>query len=70
MKFLGIKIYTTLLRKSHINMTGLKLSAECFAIRMVKPFLSQKTLKMMSYAHFHSIMNYGINLGGGFSSCA
>jgi len=50
-------------------MTGLKLSAVCFAIRMVKSFLSAETLKIMYYAYFHSILNYGIILWGN-SSCA
>jgi hypothetical protein len=67
-KFLGIK-YISHSHGSHINMTDLKLSAVCFAIRMVKLVLSVETLKMLYYAYFHSIMNYGIILGGN-SSCA
>lgn len=40
-----------------------KLSAEYFAIRMVKPFMSFGILKMMYNAYFHSIINNGIILG-------
>ena len=37
-----------------------KLSSVTFAIRTVKPFLSQDSLKMIYYSYIHSIMTYGI----------
>jgi len=41
-----------------------KLSSVTFAIRTVKPFLSQDSLKMIYYSYFHSIMTYGIIFWG------
>jgi len=41
MMFLSIKIDNTLSRKSHIDMIITKFSTACFAIRMVKPLISQ-----------------------------
>jgi len=41
MMFLTIKIDKTFLRKSHIEMIVSKFSTACFAIRMVKPLMSQ-----------------------------
>jgi hypothetical protein len=37
-----------------------KLSAVYFAIRMFKHFISLGIVKMIYYAYFHSIINYGI----------
>jgi hypothetical protein len=44
-----------------------KLSAAYFAIRMVKHFMSFGIPKLIYYENFHSIMNYGIILGGNSS---
>ena len=33
-------------------------------MRVVKPFLSQDSLKMVYYSHFHSIMTYGLIFWG------
>jgi hypothetical protein len=60
MKFLGIKVDNTLSRKSHTDVIVPKSSAAYFASRMFKPFMSLGILKMMHYACFHAIMNYGI----------
>jgi len=35
-----------------------KLSAACYAMGSVTPFMSQETLKIVYYTYFHSIMNY------------
>jgi hypothetical protein len=64
MKFLGIKIDNTLSWKSHMDVIVPKLSAAYFAIRMFKPFTALGILKMIYYAYFHSITNYGTILGG------
>jgi hypothetical protein len=40
------------------------LNTACFAIRMLQSILSQETLRMVYFAHVHSIMSYGIILGG------
>jgi hypothetical protein len=46
-KFLGIHVYSTLSWKIHIEQIIPKLSAACYAIRSIKPFMSQETLKMV-----------------------
>ena len=38
----------------------LKLSMSCFAVTIMKPFVSQDTLKMVYHSYFHSIINYRI----------
>src|SRR5215510_4711598 len=50
--------------KAHIDTIVPKLSLATFAIRTVKPFLSQGSLKMTYYSYFHSIMTYGLIFGG------
>jgi hypothetical protein len=47
-----------------------KLSAAHYAMESVKPFMSQKTLKMVYYAYFHSVMNYGLIFWGNSSHSA
>ena len=63
-KFLGITLESTLSWKTHIDTTVPKLSSATFAIRTVKPYLSQDSLKMIYYSYFQCIMTYGIILGG------
>ena len=63
-KFLGLTLENTLSWKTHIDTIVPKLSSATFAIRTVKPFLSQDSLKMIYYSYFHSIMTYGLILGG------
>ena len=63
-KFLGITLDNTLSWKTHIDTIIPKLSSACFAIRAVKPFLSQESLKMVYYSYFHSIMMYGLIFWG------
>jgi hypothetical protein len=35
------------------------LNAACYALRSIKPYLSQDKMKMVYYAYFHSTMSYG-----------
>ena len=56
--------------KNHAEQITHKLSAACYAVRLVKPFMSQETLKIVYYAYFHSIMNYGLIFWGNFSHSA
>jgi len=44
----------------HIEQIAHKLSSACYTMRSVKPFMSQDTLKMVYYAYFNSITNYGL----------
>jgi hypothetical protein len=62
-KFLGLTLDNTLSWKNHIDAIMPKLSSACFAVRAVKPFLSQEALKMVYFSYFHSIMPYGLIFG-------
>jgi len=55
-KFLGLTLHNTLSWRTHMGTIIPKLSSACFALRVVKPFLSQDSLKMVYYSYFHSIM--------------
>ena len=68
-KFLGMYVGSTLSWKNHEQITH-KLSAACYAMRSVKPFMSQETLKMVYYAYFQSIMNCGLIFWGKSSHIA
>jgi hypothetical protein len=63
-KFLGIYVDSTLSLKLRIENITHKLSAVWCAVRSVKPFLSQETLKMVYHAYFYSIMNCGLIFWG------
>ena len=62
-KFLGLTLENMLSWKTHIDTIVPKLSSATFAIRTVKPYLSQDSLKMMYYSYFHSVMTWN-NFGG------
>ena len=62
-KFLEITLDNSLPWRTHINMIIPELSSACFAIRAVRPFLSQESMKIY-YSYFHSIMMYGIIFWG------
>jgi hypothetical protein len=63
-KFLGLTLDNTLSWRTHIDTIIPKLSSASFAMRVVKPFLSQDSLKMVYYSYFHSIMTYGLIFWG------
>jgi IS1 family transposase len=46
---------------------NLKILPLQYAMRSIKPFMSQETLKMVYYDYFHSIMNYGLIFWGNSS---
>jgi hypothetical protein len=56
-KFLGITIENMLYCNSHIDQLFPKLSAACYAVRVLKPFKTQETLVMLYCAYFHAVMN-------------
>ena len=41
-----------------------KLNKACYAIRMLKPLISQNTLRMIYFSYVHSVMWYGIIFWG------
>jgi len=63
-KFLGLKLGNTLSWRSHIDTIIPKLSSASFALRVVEPFLSEDSLKMVYYSYFHSVMTYGLIFWG------
>jgi hypothetical protein len=67
-KFLGLHIDKTLSWKFHIDQLVTKMSSTCYAIRTVKGFMSQVTLKMIYFSYVHSIMEYDIICWGNSSN--
>jgi len=63
-KFLGLTLDNTLSWKTHMDTIIPKLSSASFAMRVVKPFLSQDSLRMVYYSYSHSIMTYGLIFWG------
>ena len=63
-KFLGLIIDETLSRKNRIYQLMSKLSSACCAVRTVKAFMSQESLRMIYLSYTHSIIIYGIILWG------
>jgi hypothetical protein len=50
--------------KSHIDWLMSKLSSACYAVRAVKPYMSQETLRMIYFSYVHPVMTYGIIFWG------
>jgi hypothetical protein len=63
-KFLGIVIKSSCTWKAHIAQLLPKLCKACFLMRVIKPFMSTETLKIVYYSYFHSLMTYGIIFWG------
>ena len=59
-KFWGLTINDSMTWKSHIDAILPRLNSACFAIRSVKHYVSQQSLKTIYYAYFHTIMSYGV----------
>jgi hypothetical protein len=68
LSFLGIVIDNTLSWKSHVYMIVPKLSAASYAVRVLKPFMSQDISKMIYLFCFRSILSYGLIFWGNSSS--
>lgn len=66
-KFLGIHINEFLDWSCHINYLSKKLNSICYGIRLVSKYMNEKTLKIMYFANFESIIKYGIIFWGGDS---
>jgi hypothetical protein len=63
-KFLGLTLDNTLSWRAYIDTINPKLSSASFALRVLKPFLSLDSLKMVYYSYFHSVMTYGLIFWG------
>jgi len=55
-----IIIDSTLSWKQHIDSIIPKPNKACFAIRLVKPYMTLKTLRTIYFSYFHSVLIYGI----------
>jgi len=62
--FFGFDTDSSLSWKNHINQMKFKLSRACYAIRYVKHFMSQDTLRKIYFSYFHSILLCGIIFWG------
>jgi hypothetical protein len=63
-KFLALVVDSTLSWKPHIEQVLHNLSIACYALRSVKPYMSQEVMKMVYHAYFYSAMLYRIILWG------
>jgi len=63
-KFLGLDIGSSLSWKNHIDQMMIRLSRACYAIRCIKHFMSQDTLRTIYFSYFHSILSYSIIFWG------
>ena len=63
-KFLGICINVTINWKYHIEYILSKLSAVCYAMRIIKPYMSLEMLKIVYYSNFNSVINHGLPFWG------
>jgi len=63
-KFLGLTIEETLSWKAHIDQMMTRLSSACYTIRIIKPLMTEDTLKMRYHAYVYSILMYGIIFWG------
>jgi hypothetical protein len=63
-KFLGLELDNNINFKHHVAKILPKLSRACYAVRSTYPFSSINTLKMIYFAYFHLIINYGVVFWG------
>jgi len=63
-KFLGLELDTNINWKNHIHKTLPKLSSASYLIRRMYPSFNINTLKMIYFAYFHSVMEFGILFWG------
>jgi hypothetical protein len=63
-KFLGLHLDSHLLWKTHTSVLVKKLSSVCFVIRKLACLLNIGTLRIVFFAHFQSLINYGIIIWG------
>ena len=63
-KFLGLVIDSAVSWRDHIIEVTSKLNKACYAIRILKPHISQNMLRMIYFSCVHSVMSYGIIFWG------
>jgi len=67
LKFLGLTVDTTLTWQHHISELITRLNKACYAIRLIKPFMSLDILWSTYFSYVHSIISYGILFWGNSS---
>ena len=63
-RFLGLKIDSTLTWREHVTELTPKLNKACYVIRTLMFLRSPEILRMVYFSYFHSIMSYGIIFWG------
>jgi hypothetical protein len=63
-KFLGIELDTQLRWSDHINQLRKKLASACYALKKLSKMLNASVLKTVYFAHFESIVRYGLEVWG------
>jgi len=66
-KFLGLIIDDTSSWKQHIEQVASKMCSACYALRNIKHIVPLDTLRIIYFAHIHSIISYGIIFWGSSS---
>ena len=66
---LGLELDNHINWKKHVIKILPKLSRACYAVRAMCPISCMTTLKMIYFACFRSIINYGIIFGGNSTEC-
>jgi hypothetical protein len=63
-KFLGMQLVNPFMWVTHIDMLLYKMSTACFIIRRLFHVLNIDALEIRHFAYFHSLIKYGVILGG------
>ena len=63
-KLLVLQLDSQLIWKMHVNYLLNKQSVVCFILRRLFHILNIKTLKVVYFTHFHSLIKYGIIFWG------
>ena len=66
-KFLGLTLDDTLSWKLHLEQVLNKICTACYALRNIKHVVPMDTLRIIYFAHIHSIISYGIIFRGSSS---
>ncbi|KAI5635039.1 reverse transcriptase (RNA-dependent DNA polymerase) domain-containing protein [Phthorimaea operculella] len=66
-RFLGFNLDSHLNWKSHIEALCSRLSGAAYALRKLRPLVSSTVMRQVYFAHFHSLMSYGVLLWGASS---
>ena len=64
LKFLGLELDKFLKWKNHNDKLLPRLSSLCFSTRSMSSYCDITTIKMIYFAYFHSLLEYGIAFWG------